>query len=350
MNAPQPGPGGADESTIRTSAARWVVQHDRQLSPQETAEFETWLAADARHAAAFEDSVGSWQRVRSLAAAIRRAPLDETGARPKWSHPALGGLAAAACLGIGLLWFNRDGAPAVHQTGPAVASAGATAAPVSQVLPDGSTVRLRSGAELTVEFSETERRVRLVRGEAFFTVAKQPARPFLVAIEGVTVRAVGTAFAIRSEPHAVDVWVTEGTVRVTPVQTPAVRPRFPTTVPGDASALVEAGHRAVVARAAGPAGPPVVITPVSPAEISRALAWNQPMIELAGATLEELVAAFADRSGGRLRLGDASLRDVRVGGRYPAGDLDGFVRALEAIYDVKAERLADDSIVLRRAR
>jgi len=117
-----------------------------------------------------------------------------------------------------------------------------------------------------------------------------------------------------------------------------------------AAAMVRAGHRAVVALESEPQTPPVVVMAVSPEEIARMLAWNEPMLELAGATLGELVAEFAQRSGRRVEMGDPALSAVRIGGRFPTDDVDGFVRALEEIYAVKAEHRADGGIVLRKAR
>ena len=69
--------------------------------------------------------------------------------------------------------------------------------PNIQTLPDGSTVELNSSAEIVLDFTPTMRGVRLVRGEALFMVRKDAGRPFVVTANGVTVRAVGTAFAVR---------------------------------------------------------------------------------------------------------------------------------------------------------
>lgn len=130
-------------------------------------------------------------------------------------------------------------------------------------------------------------------------------------------------------------------------------PPAPATVAAESArepALVGAGHRAIVAHLPAPATPAVVVTAVSQQQIAQALAWNEPMLELAGATLGELVTTFAQRSGRRIEIGDPALRAVRIGGRFPTDDVDGFIRALEEIYDVKSEKRADGSIVLRQAR
>ena len=346
MSSPAADSNPADAAAIRDLAARWVVRQDRRLSEVEAAELKMWLAADPRHAAAFEQSTASWRIFRDIGAAARRMPAEASRSRTRWALLGVGGLAAVLMLSF--LSFNRQSGPAtpIRDTGASVANA--TAAPTTRRLTDGSVARLKDGAELAVAFSPAERRVRLIRGEAFFSVTKDAARPFLVEVGNVTVHAVGTAFAIRYEPHAVDVLVTEGTVRVTP---PTPAPASPGTKESpDASALVGAGHRAVVARSPEPQAPPVVVMAVSKQEIAQSLAWSDPMLELAGATLGELVTTFAQRSGRKIEFGDPALGAVRIGGRFPTDDVDGFVHALEEICDVKSERRADGSIVLRKAR
>ncbi|MEO6003391.1 MAG: FecR domain-containing protein [Opitutus sp.] len=331
-----------DES-IRETATRWVVRIDRQLSDAESIELRRWLAADPRHLEAFNRSGGAWRKFRDLGAAVRRAPVP-VAERPRWHGQALVGLAAAAALALALIYLSPVGDRSAPVSDP-VATAPRAAS--SRQLADGSVARLKEGAEIAEAFTPTERRIRLIRGEAYFTVTKDPSRPFLVQIGNVTVRAVGTAFSIRYDVRDVDVWVTEGTVQVTP---PAVSGGAGQTHPDTReSAFVSAGHRAVVACVPVSAVPPIVITTVSPAEIARTLAWNDPMLELSGSPLSELVSAFSERAGRRIEISDPSLASVRIGGRFPTEDLDGFLRALEEIYDVKSDTRPDGTISLSRA-
>ena len=61
-------------------------------------------------------------------------------------------------------------------------------------------------------------------------------------------------------------------------------------------------------------------------------------------------SAFTRQSGVRIAIADPTLNSVRIGGLFPSDNVDGFVRVLEELYDVKSERRTDGSIVLRRAR
>jgi transmembrane sensor len=337
-DAPDSDAGG--ETAIRDAAARWVVRRDRQLTAAETAEFEAWLAADPRHAAAFGQSAASWRTFRELGSAVRRAPVPAPVVRPRPGRWVPVTLAAAA--GLALAFFSLErGAPEPAAGAPAAGRIATEARVATRRLADGSVARLKPGAEIAEQFTAAERRVRLVRGEVFFSVRRDAARPFFVEGGGVTVRAVGTAFAVRLDAQAVDVLVTEGTVQVTPPARAAAAAAGP---------LVGAGHRAVIAQTPVAAAAPVAVTAVTPAQIAAALAWNEPMLELAGATLGELVRAFAERSGRRIEIADPALAAVRIGGRFPTYDAAGFVRALEEVYDVESEHRADGTILLRRAR
>jgi transmembrane sensor len=318
---------------IRDAAARWVVRKDRGLSAEETAEWQRWRAADPRHAAAFERSVGSWRTFRELGAAVRRSPEPRAVERATWQGWGIWALATAAAVAFAIWIYDGVGRQKPDTTAVAEQRAGVA----TRRLADGSWARLKAGAEIVELYSAKERRVRLVRGEVFFTVEKDAARPFYVEVGRVTVRAVGTAFAVRFAPDAVDVLVTEGTVQVTP----------PEAAP---PALVTAGQRGQVARTDDTVVTAVVVSRVSAEEIARSLGWNDPTLDLSGSPLKEWVEALARRSGRRIELGDADLGEVHIGGSFPPDDVDGFVRALEQIYNVKIERRTDGVIVLRKAR
>jgi transmembrane sensor len=82
------------------------------------------------------------------------------------------------------------------------------------VLEDGSIVWLNTSTALSADFSDRERRLTLHAGEALFEVAKDKARPFIVASGGGEARAVGTIYAVRKRGEINDVIVTEGIVEV----------------------------------------------------------------------------------------------------------------------------------------
>jgi transmembrane sensor len=327
-------------AAIDDAAAAWVARRDRGLTPAQQDEFFQWLAADPRHGERLARHQRGWNQLARLALwrpghaaepnpdvlAPARPQPHRAGVLLRWGLPM--SLAAAAAVPVAI-FVPRGRVPA-----PAPAIAQAEAAYRQQVLDDGTLVELNRGAEIAVAFTPTERRVRLARGEALFTVAKNPARPFVVEAGGVTVRAVGTAFNVRLAAAAVDVLVTEGRVQVE-------RPAAPlATTP-----LIDAGHRVVVPLT-GEA--PAAIAPVTRAEIDRALLWQPRLLEFAATPLAEVAAEFNRRNRIQLVVADDALRALPIGASFRSDNLDGFVRLLEASFGVAAER-SDGAITLRRA-
>ena len=109
-------------------------------------------------------------------------------------------------------------------------------------------MKLNEGALHSVLFTDTERRVRLERGEAFFQVTKDPRRPFVVEVGGVTVRAIGTAFNVRLGGGELDVLVAEGKVEV--ASTGPAQPDAPAPTPARSSTLTRTPGAAQVKRRA----------------------------------------------------------------------------------------------------
>ena len=116
----------------------------------------------------------------------------------------------AAVLGFATVtwWGGREPIRATESIASTVSTL-----PESRRLPDGSLVERDAGAEFSVEFSGSARRIVLKRGAAHFNVAKNRI-PFVVVADGVEVSAVGTAFSVQIERGGIEVLVTEGRVRV----------------------------------------------------------------------------------------------------------------------------------------
>lgn len=262
------------------------------------------------------------------------------------------GTACAAALAA-LAWWQPHGsrtAPAPAGDAPATVVVNA---PARRTLDDGTIAELRPGTQFEVAYTPAVRRVVLRAGAVHFAVAKNPARPFVVAAGGVEVRAVGTAFAVQVEPHAVNVVVTEGTVAVerpppaTAAAPAAVAPPTPLFLDAGASATVGASPPALAAVPSTPAHPE--ITRLTEAELAARLAWRIPTIEFSGTPLATVVAAINRHSSERVILGDPALADIRLSGVLRADNLETLLRLLEDEHRVRAVRGANATVTLRRA-
>lgn len=334
MKRPEPESPEADRRLA--AAADWLARCDRGLSAAEQDEFLQWLAADPRH--------GEWLALHRTVVADFAALADwrpEHSEEPnpdllapqrrrlRWFRPFW--LAAAAAIVIGFtLWLG--------------------ARPVSpeplarRLFEDGSSVELNRGAVVRAAFTTTERRVELLNGEAYFVVAKNPGRPFVVRAGGVDVRAIGTAFSVRLEAGAVEVLVTEGRVGVQPEN---VRGATTGTPGADPATLVDAGQHATVSFT--PATPPRV-TEASPAQLSRHLGWQAQLLDFSSAPLAVAVAEFNRRNRVQFEIADAELGALPIVASIRSDNVEGFAQFLANAPGIHVERRGPDAIVVRRKR
>ena len=319
-------------TVIAQQASEWFALLDAGLTVRQQEEFTRWLQADERHAQIFGELEETWSRLGKLReiGPVATVPPERSPGRQKviWLSGALA--ASAAAVLAALAWW-----PAAEPTPAPFATVASTDIGMMRrlELPDGSVVRLNTDSAVTVRFTATERQVKLVRGEAHFQVAKNPARPFVVSIGQVAVRAVGTAFDIRMRPEAVEVLVTEGKVRVDDA---ARGKTLLATVSANETPLLKAGERALIAMETVPG--PAAVKAVPPEEIGQTLAWEEGRLEFVATPLAEIVAEFNRYNRHKLVIADARLAARPFGGTFAMGDSDELVRLLEADFGSRAER------------
>jgi transmembrane sensor len=330
------------ESTGNDEAARWAVRlADAPLSADEQRQLDVWLQADPRHLGALVRARATWLNLGRLGALSGRAsvganstafavasaaqaPTDEPSTEPGvrdsavarvHANPALARpaqrwrgvmLLAASLAGLtlaflGFRWVTLDGTG--YDTG---------VGEVRRVaLEDGSALTLNSNSRAIVRFQKKERTVKLLRGEALFEVAKDRSRPFVVHSGDVSVRAVGTAFAVRALPDDVVVSVTEGVVEVSEQQRPPQR--------------VTVNEKAVVRP-----DTPVTITRQDAGVAQRSLSWRTGVLSFSGEPLAEAVREVNRYSTRQIEIADPTLGARPVIGIFKVGDVDAFAQAAAA--------------------
>lgn len=337
-------PADHSDSPIESAAVQWLACRDRGLSPSEQDAYLLWLQAAPAHGVAIARLERSWARLDTLrdwqpAHSTRPNPdLLAPRRRYRWIFPSV--LAAAAALTLAALnWWS----PASETLPPR----GAVAHPKPErlALEDGSLVELNTGAKIELDFTANRRGVRLLQGEAHFVVAKDTARPFVVVADTFSVRAVGTAFAVRLNDEAMSVLVTEGKVQLDELSAPGAS----TPTIHALSGLVAGQEATVRMHSDQSEGPRLQIREVTPAQIEEALAWQTMHLEFVAMPLREVVAEFNRYNSRKLVIEDPMTGDIVVGGSFRADNVEPFVRLLDLGFGVSAYPRGHD-IVLRRRR
>ena len=182
-------------------------------------------------------------------------------------------------------------------------------------------------------FSDGRRELSLLRGEAYFDVAKDATRPFVVAAGDTEVTALGTAFNIYLDRGTSRITVTEGVVRVAELGAPGSRP---------ADSQVLRVNQAIVGDARGLETPYKITN-------ADALAWREGKLIADGMTLLQLVDELSRYHTQDILIADAELGQQTVSGVFSLSEPDTILLALEHSFDVRGITLDDGSIQLIRA-
>jgi transmembrane sensor len=321
---------------VRRTAADWFARkRSGRMTAEEARELEAWLAADFERQAALESVELMWaasDAIRSDPAvlAIREEALEQE--RPR-RRLVVGGAIAASLAALIVTGAFLTGRPDVLMLGPRTfsTSLGQTS---TISLPDGSKVTLDADTVLRARETADRRSLELVKGRAFFRVAKDPRRPFVVAARGKTVTAIGTAFDVSLERHGVQVTLLEGKVKVdAPV--PAAAPLAPRRAQ---STEMTAGSQLVA--------PDNGSWRVAKVDASQEVSWAAGQLVFAGKSLAQVAAELNRRSEKKVIIDDPSVGRAVISGSFDAGDVEGFVRAVEGYGLARVEHETKDRIEL----
>lgn len=321
---------------IDQAASGWTARLDRgPLTPNEDDAFQAWLRADPR-------SRGALLRAQALSMMSESAQALGDGFDPVAFQDARRPRFAGLSRRQALTWTGSAAAAAsLVALGVALPAAGAvvsTRRGEIRLVPlkDGSTVLLNTESRVRVKYDDGQRCVTLLEGEAYFSVARDERRPFVVEVDGRRLRTAQAAFRVRKlDADPVDVLVNEGQVDL------AVGGR--TTAP----LALKANTRLILSDAVGGAVEHPQL--IAPEAVTRELAWREGKLAFEGETLKQAAETFARYSDTRIQIRDPDLAREPVTGLFAANDPVGFGRAIAHVFDAKLAQDGDAIVLTRRA-
>ena len=353
----------AGQDPLEVEAIGWMVRRQDGLTAEEEAELQEWLERDPEHAKALEQAEGVWGRMDELpeegvdalkaglppsaedpaalalppiadraAAGERRRPTGAPSspgrrawlAKLGWLLPQAG--VAAVALGVvGSGWYGWN----IWQQQPTFTQSLATARGEQRqlALPDGSTLWLDTATQVEVSLYRQRREVRLLEGQAFFTVQPNSAQPFDVLAGATRVTVVGTRFSVRNtrsglgEEGRVSVAVEQGRVRVASRQSTQ-------ELAGAGTAVELVAGQSVSTDASGLPGP-------VQHEAAPAANWREGRVSFNGSTLAQAVAEFERYGDTGLVIRDPAVGALKVHGSFELRQLAAFARALPRVLPVR---------------
>lgn len=305
---------------IEQQAAEWALRHP--LGRAEQARLDDWLARDPRHEGALLRAMAGLSAIETALAADPETPA---GARPvRWPTRRwlLGGIGAGAAAASGVLAWG-------WQFGRRVTTARGEIRRLP--LADGSIATIDSDSELRILLARDSRHVDLDRGQAWFQVARDRTRPFVVDAGIAQARAVGTAFSVVRGRDGVQVAVTEGSVAVWPS---AASGMMTILAAGQFANFRDAGAAPTIGSA--------------PEGIERALAWRNGEIALENDTVAQAVARFNRYNQRQLVIDDPGLGSEKLVGLFKLDKPENFAAMLQTSLDVQVSATPEEIRLSRK--
>ncbi len=198
-----------------------------ELSEKEKADLDAWIAEDEANAGMYKEALVEYEYLLingDVDALKEMAPVSHSGKTGivRTIVKAAIGVAAAVAIFFTATWLS-DYRMQKDLSRNLITATALPGQIVSMGLPDGTSVQLNSGATMyyPAMFKGKEREVRL-EGEAFFEVAHDSKKPFIVKTFASDIKVLGTKFNVNADRNAGEFSVTlaEGSVQVSSLADP----------------------------------------------------------------------------------------------------------------------------------
>jgi transmembrane sensor len=263
---------------------------------------------------------------RARRSSVQRWLLPASAARKRWLAAAS---VTAAVLFLGLLTWQLSPygfRPGVHKT--------AIGEQKLLELEDRSTIALDARTQLRVRYTTDARIIEITQGQAQFSVARDPARPFKVIAGNHTIVALGTVFTVEYVDDEVQVAMLEGRVAVlapaSARQTAGEAPAPIELTVGEALRVREDGHTDITHNA----------------DLQAATAWRQGQVIFHDEPLADAVRRMNRYSRVQVTVRDPELARLRISGLFDAGDTRAFADALQSYLPLAATYPTHEAIEL----
>jgi transmembrane sensor len=316
-------------NTLQQQASHWVTRiHSSDCTDAERYAFDKWLAENENHHIAYQQVLAFWQQLAQIEPHANteleeaRAYLrDKRHARRQFS-----GKRATTVLSLLLVmsaspffwsWINTQN----YHT--------AKGEQASIALSDGSQIELNTDTELSVQYTDNTRNVKLQHGEALFTVVHNNTKPFTVTAANGVIKDIGTRFNVYQQAAKVSVTVLEGEVSVTTDNNATPR----NVKPNQQLSYDNNGQ----------------LTPVTSVDAKVATAWQNKQLVFKAQPLSIVIEQLARYHEVSLQIADPRLQALKVSGSFPSDDLHTALNTIASALPIKITSTGTAAFVIQAA-
>lgn len=305
----------ADRILARRLSQDWGEEDQREL--------DAWLAIPANRIAYLRlnnvwDRAGRLEAYRPLYRP--NAKSAQPSRRPMITRFAAGGVVVAA-IAASAMYFSQ---PSTRTYATAVGER------QTITLTDGSTIALNTNSILKLSTNANARSAILERGEAYFQIQHDAARPFTVSAAGHRIIDLGTKFVVREEPNALKVTLLEGRARVETVD--SVKSRTTDLAPGETViASTESFSK----------------SKQTVASMKNEASWQRGILVFENATLADAARELNRYNTQKLVIADSAVAKLRFDATIPTNSIKTFTRVAQQVFGLRVQSHDDEVIISR---
>ncbi len=322
-----------NQDALIQRASLYVVRlYSGELTAKEEQEIIAWCDESDAHQYAFDEALIVWESSRHI---VRSAGWRDKLER-RFYHMRY--IAASILLFVvSVSIFLPFSSEEVSELVPSKQHFATAVGEVSNVgLSDGSQITLNTASKIRVAFSVSERELWLEKGEAFFDIAKDQSRPFLIHMHEKTVRVVGTKFNIRLSKSGFDIAVEEGVVAVEDNQASGTQNSM-----DSAPLLLEAGAIASFNKTSS------LIAKENAETVVKAHSWRTGYLRFDDERLDNVIENF-NRYRNKKIVIDKESAQLRISGVFKLSDGDAILTALEATLPIAVQRQENNIKIVKK--
>lgn len=328
---------------LHSEAAEWFVRLNmREPDTDEVGDWQRWLLKSDAHRQAFSEFEDLWLTIGQTEHRPSTTPAaDQVRRNTRWRWAAA--LAATVLFGAVGAFFLTSDAFKSNDLPSSAAVQTRTAQNRTYALPDGSRIEVGASTRVVVDFGSSTRSVIIDSGEAYFEVAHDTQRPFVVHAGGGTITAVGTAFNVHSALGRVSVAVVEGAVdvRSSAKEAPSIPSRGKAAGTDPARPLlVHAGEGVAYDRATH------TIESVDPRV---ATSWRDGHLKFLREPLAYVVSDIERYADLHITIADPAVGELRYTGTVIPKDVDDWLTLVSQAFPIEVQRINKHAVLLRRA-
>lgn len=332
-------------STARQQAANEVADlFARDMTPQQEKRLIDWKQASPQNATELDGAIDLWSQLENFADDPEITSWSDSKLQPKPRRYPLA-LAATVLLAIAVAMFNLYWSESQQKASDLKRYVTRIGEQKTVQLPDGSVVTMNTGSNLLVDFNDGRRRIVLDRGEAYFDVAKDSQRPFIVDLGAHAVTVLGTEFNIRKIRSQLNVAVVEGAVALHPASEVAS-----TVVPAEkaqAARRPQQQHRlnaGDVLTIQDTANPRIAV--LSDPNIHQITSWRSGKIYFHQQPLYKVIQEINRYTARKILIEDAAVMGLTVTAIFHVSDMDAILSGLEQSLPIQVKRYSDSIVIV----